>query len=507
MQEPRFRHQEIEYRDHRFSAARAYLWEMRTGKTRMAVESAVALFEAMEIRGVVVIAPNGIHRQWAEEQIHRWGGADNNAFAWRFVNPSNVEDFDLFMLFTGVESQLHWLCVNMEVILRDDVRQVIMRFKKAVGRAMLIVDEAHHMARPGSRRTAVARGLGRKFEYRRILTGTVAEDAPEQTFSQFEILMPAALGHTTYGGVGAKSKNPAPCPTCGPRCRGFKDEFCEFEDAYARGNRFKVISGHKNLDVLKDRMAKYASVVMRSDCEDLPSVMEDHRVAEMTREQMAWWNAVADQDIEWLEGHGVFKVWDGGSALIKLQQIEGGFFQMPGDDEQKRGELINLCGRVNPNPKMLILMDEITQYDGKVIAWFEYTHELEAVYAALTAAKIRCGRFHGKMIQADRDEALRHFKLRDGHMVLLAQPKAAGEGRDLGVARKMIHYSHTPSARLRKQTDARATVMGGAGVQIVDILTPTGKYFRDMTRRKSSVAEDLARSGLKGVIEKIRKLM
>ena len=491
----RFKHQEEEYRRHRFSVARALLWSMRTGKTRMAVESARALFDAMEIRGVLVIAPNGVHRQWTDEQIHKWD-RKSVAFAWRFSNPENSNLFKLFLEVTPLykEERIVWLCVNMEVIHRKDIQKIITQFKAAVGRAMLIIDESHHMARAGSKRTAVTRGLGRKFEYRRILSGTVAEEAPEQTFSQYEILDRGALGHTTYGG--SKEASRFPCPTCGPRCRGFKNEFCEFEDSYAGGHQFKVISGHKNLDVLKERMARYSSVVLRSDCEDLPALMCQDRIAEMEGEQLKYWNMIADQEIEESEKRGIDKVWDGGSALVKLQQIEGGFFKMP-----DKGETRDLCGK--SNPKMLILNDEIMQYDGQVVCWFAYTHELEAAYEALTGAKVTCGRFHGKRGTADRDKDLNLF-LRGKLRTLLAQPAAGGEGRDFSAAGKMLYYSQVFSARVRAQSMERATKMGGTSVQVVDLMTPTSRYIRDQNAKKSSVAEDVARNGLRRVIEGLR---
>ncbi len=489
----RFAHQQREYEDHRFDVSRAYLWQMRTGKTRMAVESARALYDAMEIRGVLVIAPNGVHRQWAEEQVKRWGREDNNCFTWSFSNPRNEKDFMLWLCFTGVKQRLHWLCVNMEVILRNDVQKAMRQFKRAVGRAMLIVDESHHMARAGAKRTAVARGLGRQYEYRRILTGTVTENAPEQTFSQFEILERGALGHTTYGGSQKVSRHV--CPTCGIRCRGFKDEFMEFEDSYARGHSFKVVSGYKNLEVLKDRMSKYSSVVLRSDCEDLPAIQMDDRIAELEPAQLKYWNAVKEQAIEESESLGIDTVFDGGAALVKLQQIEGGFFKMPDKT------IVDICKK--NNPKMLILLDEIEQYDGQVICWFEYVNELEVAMKALTGSKISCGRFHGRVGAAERDQTLRQF--RSSHIrVLLAQPRAGGEGRDMSGARKMLYYSQTPDAIVRAQSMERATAMGGESVQVVDLMSPVSRYFRDMTRRKSAVAEDISRRGLRAVIENLR---
>ncbi len=489
----RFKHQNEEYRLHRFARARALLWQQRTGKTRAVVESARALFDAFEIYGVVVIAPNGVHRQWADEQIKRWGGPDNNTFAWRFINKNNRRDFDLFMCFTGVRKRLHWLCVNMDVVIRDDVQKAIGMFKKAVGPAMLVIDEAHHFAKPGSKRTGVARGLGRKFEYRRILTGTTADNSPLHTFSQFEILERAALGHSTFGGSAKASR--IVCPTCGPRCRGFKHEFADYvEQQTASGQRFPVLDGYKNMDVLKERMARYASVVLRSDCDDLPALMFDHRIVEMTASQENWWNTVKEKELLEAERLGQEKIFVGGAAMVKLQQIEGGFWRHPD------GRVEDVCK--GENPKMLILLDEIEQYDGQVIVWSEFIHEIDAQARFLGALGIDAGVFHGRAKNRDRD--LASFRS-GGKRVLLAQPRAGGEGRDMSVARKIVWYSHTFDAIVRNQANERATKMGSGSVQIVDMIAPIGRYCLGITVGKTKMADDISRHGLRKVLETIKE--
>lgn len=472
----RFAHQEAEYRDHRYSEARALLWQMRTGKTRAVVESACALADALEIDGCLVIAPNGIHAQWAEEQVSRWrcGWRRHSTFAWQFSDPRNLDDFE--DLIAGPHD-FRWLCVNMEVVLRDDVQRAMARFRRTVGRAMFVVDESHHFARAGTKRTAVARGLGRRYEYRRILTGTSVENSHRQAFTQFEILRRDALGHHTV--------------------KEFDREFTEFGLEYRGGNRVVVPVGPKNLPELKRRMAALSSVVLRRDCADLPPVQRDRRVAVMTEHQRRYWDVVKNKELEAAERLGHDRVFAGGAALVKLQQIEGGYFFNPA--KRALEEIVKPA----ENPKMLILLDEVDQYDGQVIVWFEYVHELEAAYAAL-GGENAAGRYHGRIGQARRDETLKSFKV--GKIkVLLAQPAAGGEGRDMSAAGKIVWFSHTPNAVIRAQADERATAMGGDSVQVIDIIAPVGEYFVGITDRKRTLADDLSREGLRAVLDRMRR--
>ena len=505
MTDIRFHHQQQEYDDHRYSPHRALLWQMRTGKSRAVIESAYALEVQFEINGVLVIAPNGVHRQWAEIQIPQWYGLSVDAFSWRLSDPKNSEKFELWSLFLGVRKHLHWLCVNMESLIHGNTMEAIRVFKKAVGPAMLVVDESHHFARPGAKRTAVARGLGRIFEFRRILTGTPIENSPFQAFSQFEILERAALGHTTYGGTNKKSKSKVPCPTCGVRCRGFKDEFGVFEIERRGGHMVAELAEYQNLDRLKARMSRYASVVLREDCEDLPPLQRDKRIVEMTPTQKRWWDTVKKKELENIEKLGQKKVFAGGAALVKLQQIEGGYWIHSKSNDEFGVPIPQKIEEIVPpkdNPKMLILEDEISWYDGQVIVWFEYLHEIDAACEFLRGKGMRCGVFSGRS-QKTRDRDLAAFmagKLR----LLLATPAAGGEGRNMSAAGKIIWYSHTPNAVTRSQANERATKVGGKSVQIVDMIAPVGGYFLKLTDDKIELADDVSRNGLKTILEGLR---
>jgi len=492
----RFHHQEVEW-VHRYDEARALLWQMRTGKTRTVVEHACALHDSLSINGVLVVAPNGVHRQWAEEQIHIWGRGQQNGFAWRYSDPDNMKKWADWRIKIRTEPEaLHWLCINMEILIKPQIQKLVQWFKKEVGPAMLVVDESHHHARPGAKRTAVARSLGRIFEYRRILTGTAMENSPFQAFSQFEILERGALGHTTFGGTSKKSRaSRHPCPTCGMHCRGFKHEFATWRQERRGGHLVSVLDEYQNLDILKQRMATYSSVVLRSDCEDLPELMRDHRIAEMEPEQLKWWNAVKNQELENIERFGLEKVFDGGAALVKLQQIEGGFWR---HSDGKIQQIVPL----NKNPKMLILSDEIEWHDGQVIVWFEYLHEIDAALKFLDGTGIKCGVFSGR--EPFRDRHLAAFKAGEVR-VLLAQPRAGGEGRDMSVASKIVWYSQTPDAIVRTQANERATKMGGKSVQLVDLITPVSKYFLSITDKKSTLADDVARRGLQMILSNLER--
>ncbi len=470
-----YSHQDREYARYRYAVARALWWQPRTGKTRAVVRSADALHEALEIYGALVIAPNGVHRHWYQEEIAKHENRTSAKFMWRMADPNNDKKFDAWM--TGLRPGVFaWLCVNMQALPLDKTRRAITRFKKFIGRGMLVADESHHFSRPGTKRTAAIRGWARLFEYRRDLSGTSSEESPLQLFSQYEILGRGLLGHETYG--------------------SFKNEFATYDIGRgAGGRRFPKLVGYRNLDKLRRRMAPYTSVVLRRDCPDLPPVIEVTRMVELSEEQKRMWRMIKEKELEALDAEEYTGPISGAPAFVKLQQIEGAW--LIGDEGPQR------IGA--ENPKVLILIDEIMQYAGQVIVWHAFTHELEDNHMALTGAKIPCARYHGKMRSGEREDQLQKFR-RGEYKVMLATPQSIGEGRgELGVAGMIIWHSQTASATTRTQANERGTVMGGDPVQIVNLIAPGGvdERWRKITTNKSVVAESMTREGLRKVLSEM----
>ena len=55
----------------RFGKKRAWgvLWDQGTGKTKLLLDTAAIMYEKGAIDAVLVIAPNGVHRNWINDEI------------------------------------------------------------------------------------------------------------------------------------------------------------------------------------------------------------------------------------------------------------------------------------------------------------------------------------------------------------------------------------------------------------------------------------------------------
>lgn len=460
-----FKHQVKEYVAHRFTRSRALLWQMRTGKTKEVIDTACALYQACEIEAVIVIAPNGVHRNWTLKQLplHHWNAIPFAAFAWRFKDRRNNDNFKHFM----TQSAFSWFALNMEALIHDDVNAALKAFIKAKSRFLFVVDESHHFAVPGTRRTSVARGLAKRASYVRILTGTTMEDSPLQTYSQFEMLEKGALGYTNH--------------------ESFKEHYAVYEQGYGRGRPYPVLKKYVNMTELRGRMAKYSSVVLRKDCDDLPDIQYDTRVVELEPSTRAIHEALKTEDVRVLMNFGFEEPPSGGALLTKLQQIEGGFLITP------RG-----VAALNDNAKFNIVLEEIELY--RFVVFCEYSHEIAHLQVSLNGAGIRCETIQGGNAST-RDRTLDNFQ--HGRIQgVIAQSRAASEGYDLSAADKILWYSQTNSARVRAQGNERATAVGASAKQVIDIIAPGGvdEYYLKLTQTKTELADDIARRGLQLIL-------
>lgn len=466
-----FKHQLREYVQHTWTRSRALLWQMRTGKTKAVIDAACAMYSTCDIDGVLVVAPNGVHRNWILRQLpmHHWDSVAWRGFAWRFSDGArNLDHFEAFKKdCINTKDFLPWFAVNLEVLIRDDIRAAMKDFFHARRNVLLVIDESHHFAQPGSKRTNRMRGLAQQAKYVRILSGTSVEDSPLQWYAQAEILEPGASGCGTYN--------------------DFKSEFAEYEPAY--GRNYPVLKGYKNMPQLRERIARYASVVLREDCEDLPPIQVDQRVIEPTERTRYLYQALKRPDLEQLLDWG-FQEPPGGAALLtKLQQLEG-------------GAIITPTGVVytSDKTKLETVCEEV--FGSCFIVFCEFLHEIEMLERHFkdTNQPFRYGVISGQ--HSGRDEVLHSFAHGQLHGIV-AQSRAAGEGYDLSAADKIIWYSQTHTARVRNQANERATAVGGKSKQIVDLVMPGGvdEYYLQLTNTKTELADDIARHGLKRILE------
>lgn len=443
---PRWDHQLAELEQYGLSPYRGLLWGMRTGKSRVIVDSANALRDGGKIKGGLVFAPNGVHMNWVLKQIpfHSWPGMTWQAEYWSssFARENPCLWSQRFNSLLKSSADMRWFTVNSESLIMPAVKKALGQFLDSVqGEVIAIADESVDFRAPGSKRTKTARALFKKLPYRRILDGTALMNSPLHAFSQFELLEPGALGFGTfadfkaYHSVWRQQRNKA-------------------------GRYYPALDHYTKLETLRENIGDYASVVLREDC-NMPDLLPIEVVVEMSEPQKAAYLALIEKNLLEFENGAEVDAIEGGKRAIKFHQVVSGFVI---DDF---GEVQS----IDDDPPLLQELRRQVSDTPKYIVWCRFREDIRRVSNALRAMGHKIVEYHGGVPQGMRAEYVDQFNNDDATVGLVGQPQAGGRGLELPCD-AIIWYSSTYDAIIRNQANERGTIMGGRPVSIVTLATP-----------------------------------
>ncbi|MFL9499184.1 helicase-related protein [Rhodopseudomonas palustris] len=491
---PHFLHQMKEFEAHAGTAARGLLWTMRTGKSKAVVDKACFLYTTGQIDGVLVFAPNGVHANWIDRELslHAWPGIECDALVWRSqvagskaVNKLAWGDVDAWAVAQAKwwdklkdirkSPNLFWLAINTESMTRDDVRRAVKRFVKH-RKVMVVFDESDDFGTPSSKRTHMARAVARRASYRVILSGTSATGSPLALWSQFELLAPGALGFAKYS--------------------DFEAHYAEYELAKTRaGRQYKRLVRYVRLDDLQRRIAPYCSVVTRDEVKDMPDLVYEERPIDLSPEQRAVYKQLLRSFYIELADGVQLSVGERAQRLTKLQQVCSGFVI------DENGVTHDIPGR---NPRLEALLREVLTCPGKVIVWCQFQRDIDKVTKLLCTSGIKAVGYHGRVSGVDKSNALSSFQNDAGTGAIVGHIQSGGRGLTMTAAHRIINYSHTFKARLRVQSEERATEIGGRNILVVDLVAPgPDRYILDTTKNRRDIADTLAGTGLRDLLNSV----
>lgn len=485
-------HQLHEFEHHGNDPARAILWQMRTGKSKLTIDTVCHWMIHHNLDALIVIAPNGVHRNWLEREIplHHWD-MPYTTMSWdthvagklrERAKSEEIKAHDEY--WAQVKDRLkdptpQWWAFASETVIRQDVRNLIKRIVKWRKRVGLVVDESDDYGRAGSKKTMMIKALAKKCVFRRILTGTVIENSPLRAFSQYELIMPEQkpLGFLRYD--------------------AFENHYALYETKRTRqGHNYPSLVDYQHMDELRDYMAKWSSVVLRDDV-NLPPILPRDRVFEMTDQQKAAYRQVKSEIVIELED-GALELSEMTARLIKLQQVSSSYIV------DKWGDRHLIKGA---NPRLDATMDEIDKFGARCVVWCAFRPEMDAVEVACKKRGWKVLTYHGGTSDGDKAK-VRKIMAPDSteeQIIVVGHERSGGRGLNFSRARGIINHSHIMDAVLRSQSMERATEMGGKGIDVVNVRGPAIDTYilEDILSPKVTLAEQVARSGLRSIIERI----
>ena len=451
-----------------------------THNTLTSLEIAMYKYRKGNIDALLVIAPNGVHKQWATEEIPKWCKEVKTTVQWR-------KGRSLFFN----EGQLNIVCVNIEQFSTKQRYLDYVAWCNAHN-TMIILDEATRIKNPKAIRsqrllyefnTVVRKGKAilsstPRTVARAILTGTPITNGPFDAWSMFEFLRPNYFNLNYY----------AFCNKYGMYYSAFINgrslrilinenawEAIHACETYEAANMLYGVSfgtfdtiksqakyegPYRNIEHLRQEICKIAMFVRIEDVQDMPEKQYSRRLIDMSAEQSRVYHEMEDTMIAEYKGE-ITSAKSKLTAYIRLQQIASGFFSA---EQLPEGEVEdpppNKVVWLDMAPKFAMLEVDLEEMvgtpkdgvcDRQVIIVCHFSAEAERIYEEVTKFGYKTCLMTGWKKVGSID-AFKEGK----YQVMVANIRVISMGFNLQAhAHHMIFYSNTFSLEDRIQVEAR----------------------------------------------------
>jgi hypothetical protein len=457
-----------------FSLARGkkafgYFMEQGTGKTKVLLDDAADIFlnggECGKIDTLVIVAPNGVHAQWVNEQIPEHLSPSVPWASGYTVASPTPEEASRLRKAVSFRGGLRIIAIHIDMMSYPKGKAFLGEILRG-SQAMLVIDESSRIKDSSSKRTKALLELGKLAKYRRILTGTPISQGVEDLYSQFRFLDKHILGYDSF--------------------YAFRNHFCRMG-----GYQNKKIVGYVNEDELKRKIDSYSYRVLKDDCLDLPERNYIRQEVLFSPEQKSVYDAMKKDFFLDLDA-GILTARLALTRLIRLQQLIGGFVWKHAKKDESGKIVEPELYQEFPNNRVSRTIDIIKEARGKVIVWIKFQGDYRLLTKALDDAKISWIDYVG--LTKDKLANLKKFQTDDSIKVFLSTPKSGGIGLNLTQASEVIWYSRDFSLENELQANDRCHRIGQHfPVNYHYLITPKSVDERidRILKSKKAVAENL----------------
>ena len=448
----------------------AYFMEMGTGKSKVLIDNVSMLYDAGKINGVLIVAPKGVYKNWADSEIptHMVDHIDKKVVVWQsLINEKQQKK--LSTLFETGED-LHVLIMNVEAL---STKKGIDFAKKFLSchKALTAIDESTTIKNPSAKRTKNILTLSDLSKYRRILTGSPVTKSPLDLYTQCKFLDPWLLGEQSY--------------------YSFRVRYAMMRTANFNGRSVQIVVGYRNLSELTEKIKPFSYRCLKDDCLDLPDKTYMKRIVQLTDEQDKIYKQMKQQALATLNGK-MLTTKNVVTQLMRLQQITSGHFTS--DD----GEI-----QIVKNNRIKELTNILDEISGKVVIWAHWRHDIKTIVEHL---KKEYGdnsvvTYYGNTSDEDRQKAIREIQNPNSKVrFIVGTPQTAGFGITLTGASTMIYYSNGYDLEKRQQSEARIDRIGQTkNMTYIDIICEktVDERIVKALRRKVNIATEIMGEELK----------
>lgn len=439
------------------------LLEQRTGKSQIVIVTAAQLHATGKINSLLIIAPNGVHRNWASDEIpkHLPDWVERYVAVWS-PDKTKKKEAELEKLFDR-GTQLRIFTINIEAVGTKRGFEFIKRFLNATD-ALVAVDESTRIKNPSTVTVKNLMKLRDLAKYRRILNGTPITQSPLDMYSQLLFLDDYAVPVQSF--VAFKARYADFLPSYHPMVQKIMQRTGTRWAPQIIATKEDGTPSYKNLDELKAYVDKCCVRVTRKECVDVPDKLYKRWEVEYPPHHK---NIVHTWVENMRKGHTPEPI-EKMTAVMFYQRLLCGLipYQLTGTVDESIWE------KPEDNPRLQAIIEIIEEYpDAHIIFWARFRkdlHEISAIIEKVTNKTV--ARYWGDISDNEREIAKQGFQ--DGtFQYFVGQQGAGGVGLPLHKADVMVYHSNTFSLYERLQSEDRAeNLQKTNGTVIIDLEVP-----------------------------------
>lgn len=394
--------------------------EVGTGKSKMLIDTFAELWMEREVDAIIIAAPKALAGTWKEQlSIH----CTTDGWELATFDSTHAKTAKWQKGFEHVsKANLPILFVNTEAFqAMPDVLISVLEIFMSGRKILLAIDESNDIKGPKAKRALNLTKLGKRCQYRIIMTGTEITHSVLDLYQQFEFLSEGYFGFHSFF--------------------MFKNYYAILEDRYISGGRsFKEVKGFRKLDQLQQLVERHTSRARKKDCLDLPEKIHANMPVALTGESKRVYGELKDRLFAMLKSGEILTVPNKIALFTKFRQITGGTLAGSGTIDSR-------------NSKLEALMSELEDSNEQAIIWSCFREEIDLIFGILNKL-YPCVRFDGTTSDTGRETAISLF--REGKARLfIANPAAASQGLNLQTAHIQYWYSLPTQAKHYEQGEGR----------------------------------------------------
>lgn len=507
---PFFAHQQALYDQTRDAIAWAVLFEQGLGKTAPTIRTAEHFYQEGKIDGAIVVAPNGVHRNWISDELPRHAGLPWQGLDWH-SDRGKGQDRALERLLAptpGRRSDLAWLAITYEGMITPRGRSAVLAFKARYPRFLLVIDEGSKVRNPEALRTKKVAALRQFASYVRLLNGTPIGNSALDAYAQFKLLDPmfwirhgigsftafkSRFAVTKKIQVGGEDDREGSSGWGKPRGTwepivphdatadgiaayeqlDFSEILTPEEQAILAaptpsvaapktvGRTIEVVVGFRELDKLKEMIAPISTRLLKEDAGvELPPKLYSRLLFDLTIEQRRVYDQLRKEFMVELDSGALITAPLALVRILRLQQIACGYLPNPEDPDNPK-LFFDDDGK---NPRLRLLLERLEDTPHQAIIWARFTRDVDAICRALGPPK--CTRYDGQVSQKERDLGIDQFK-QGKKKFCVAKAASMGMGLSLPMGKSVFYYSNTEKYIERLQSEDRSHRLTGGGMEAV----------------------------------------